>query len=106
MQKAGKHQIVTFFEMIMDCAHWDFSHKTEVIIHNFQENDMQIQLLVYPFLKLPPVYWNVTFPWWCDGMETVSVLPAFCERNLPVTGGFPPQMKGSVTRALLFSSSA
>ena len=31
------------------------------------------------------------FSWWLHQMDTFSALPALCERNTPVTGGFPSQ---------------
>ena len=31
------------------------------------------------------------FSWWRHQMETFSALPALCEGNQPVTGGFPSQ---------------
>ena len=40
-------------------------------------------------------------PWWRHQMETFSALLALCERNLPVTGGFPSQ--GQWRGALMFS---
>ena len=39
------------------------------------------------------IYWTT---WWRDEMEIFSALPALCEGNPPVTGGFPYQ--GPVTR--------
>ena len=41
---------------------------------------------------------SVMCPWWRHPMETFTALLAFCEGNLPVTGGFPSQ--NPVTRIL------
>ena len=35
--------------------------------------------------------WFCKLSWWHHQMETFSVLPAICEGNSPVTGGFLPQ---------------
>ena len=37
-----------------------------------------------------------------DVMETLSVLLALCERNPPVTGGFPSQMASNATSDVFF----
>ena len=43
---------------------------------------------------------EIWVPWWRHPMETFSALPALCEWNPPVTGGFPSQRPA--TRALMF----
>ena len=46
--------------------------------------------------------WQGTSPWWRHHMETFSALPALCEVNQPVTGGFPSQRPVTRNFAIFF----